>query len=88
MNESQTNRPDESPGGARSSELPSGERPQGNRPLLWIMAGLIAWGVVLAGGVFFVWNDELRWWRAVIVLGMVGLFVGCWLLVLRRSEQP
>lgn len=56
--------------------------------VFWIAVGIIAWGVVLAIGVFVV-NHDAR--QSAIILAGVVLFVGFWLLMLRTrpsDESP
>lgn len=52
------------------------------------MGGLVLWGVYAAIGAY---RYNQNPWRAVIVLGCVGTFVGIWLLLMRmqsRKRQP
>ncbi|HHK41238.1 MAG TPA: hypothetical protein ENJ50_02370 [Planctomycetaceae bacterium] len=57
-------------------------------PIDWILWGVLLWGIGLAGAMAVVWNDDRRWWRALIVLACVGLFVGLWRWALKTSRTP
>ena len=66
------------------------QRPQlSQRTLIkLIMGGLVVWAVYVAIGAYLY---NLNPWRAVIVLGCMGAFVGIWLLLLatqKRDKQP
>ena len=56
-------------------------------PVLWIMAAVAVWAIGLGIAVTFVWHDRLQFWRAVIVIGTMGLFIGGWTLLLWRTGR-
>jgi len=59
--------------------------------VFWIVFGIVAWGVVLAIGDYWVNHDSRR---PLVILASVILFVGFWLAMLRTrpsdgtSEPP
>ncbi len=55
-------------------------------PVRWIMTGIFAWAVVLAGGV--VWYDAVAgriiWWKPVVIVVCAFSFVSLWRLAITR----
>lgn len=59
-------------------------------PLRWLMSAILAWGVVLAGGV--AWYDHVAgrvlWWKPIIIVACSLGFLALWrLAILRRSSR-
>ncbi|MFO0905627.1 MAG: hypothetical protein U0939_21635 [Pirellulales bacterium] len=55
-------------------------------PLRWLMSAILAWGVVLAGGV--VWYDyvagRIIWWKPLIIVVCSLAFLALWRLAIMR----
>jgi hypothetical protein len=78
------------PSAADSADRPpEADKPRAafdGRLLLWIAAGVGAWGVFHAIGAYRLNHNP---WRAVVVLACMAAFlVGWWLLLRRRSRPP
>ncbi len=58
-----------------------------NSLLGWIMLAVALWGVGLAVALAVAWNDRWKWWRPLVVLAMVGLFIGGWKLALAVARS-
>lgn len=52
----------------------------------WIMLAIALWGVGLAAALAVAWDDRWKWWRPLVVLVMVGLFIGGWKLALAMAR--
>jgi len=52
--------------------------------MLWITLAVAAWGLFHAVGAYLLNHNP---WRAVVVLGAVGLFLAFWWVLLTRAPQ-
>lgn len=78
-------------------DLPSGvsgeaatQRLQDPRPVLaWIMGGIAAWGMVLAGGVL--WYDyeagTVNFWKPLTIVVCIAAFLGLFRWTMSRSQR-
>ena len=64
------------------SEMPSSPGPQ--RLILWIMLGIVAWGIFHAVGAWRLNHDPRR---VLVVLGCVAAFLGFWLVMLSARRR-
>jgi CHASE2 domain-containing sensor protein len=58
--------------------------PGAERIIRWIMAGIVAWGVVHAIGAWQLNHDPRR---LLVVLGCVAAFLGFWLVMLAARRR-
>ena len=53
--------------------------------MLWaVLVGIIIWATLIAVGVFY--RSGGNWAKASIVIGVVALFLGGWLFILKRRR--
>ena len=55
-------------------------------PLVWIMAGLTAWGLYLAVG-SYLYGGPKAMLRAVLILGCTAVFLIAWMAVLSLRKR-
>jgi CHASE2 domain-containing sensor protein len=64
------------------SEMPSSPGPQ--RLILWIMLGIVAWGIFHAVGAWRLNHDPRR---MIVVLGCTAAFLGFWAALLAARAR-